>query len=106
MRRDGSRCVITNRTKPDVCHPETRVNQRVSNAVSIVGSTVRDQSGRIAESERLFTVQVESKGLGKFKAVINAQWLAICIASLSGAGECSDELDLKSALMMFMGRWA
>jgi hypothetical protein len=56
-------------------------------------ATLRDSDGRLIETGRLFTLQVATKDRDKMKAVIDAQFLAILMASFSGAGESVDDLN-------------
>ncbi|MBE3041259.1 hypothetical protein IMZ48_01465, partial [Candidatus Bathyarchaeota archaeon] len=61
--------------------------------VSTKGAIARDENGRLIESGRLLTLKVEAKDLDKAKTVIDAQWLALRMAAVSGAAEVADELD-------------
>lgn len=63
-----------------------RESFRQPNLISTKGATPRDENGRLVESGRVLTLKVETKDLDKVRTVIEAQWLAIRMAALSGAG--------------------
>lgn len=63
------------------------------NLISTKGATARDENGHLLESGRVLSLKVDSKDIDKMKVIIEAQWLAVQIAALSGAGEVADELD-------------
>lgn len=63
------------------------------NLISTKGATARDENGHLLESGRVLSLKVDPKDLDKMKAIIEAQWLVVQIAALSGAGEVADELD-------------
>ena len=60
---------------------------------STMGATARDQQGRLIESGRVFTLKVETGDLDKIKTVIDYQWLAVRMASMSGAAQVADDLE-------------
>lgn len=64
---------------------------------STKGAMARDENGRIIESGRELILKVEAKDLDKIKTIIEAQWLAIQMAALSGAAEMADDLDKRPA---------
>ncbi|KAL6851284.1 hypothetical protein ACO1O0_008412 [Amphichorda felina] len=73
---------------------EPNAVSRLPTAVSASTATVRDQSGHLVQSGRIFILKVQADDLDKTQAVIEAQWLAIQMAALSGAGEVADDLDI------------
>jgi hypothetical protein len=73
---------------------EPNAVSRLATNVSTSTATVRDQSGHLVQSGRIFTLKVEADDLHKTQTVIEAQWLALQIAALSGAGEVADDLDI------------
>lgn len=73
---------------------EPNAVSRLATNVSASTATVRDPSGHLVQSGRIFTLKVQADDLDKTKTVIEAQWLALQMAALSGADEVADDLDI------------
>lgn len=58
--------------------------------------TVMDNCGHLVETGRLLTFRARTEDLEKVKTLIEAQWLAIQMAAISGAAGAPDELQRKS----------
>lgn len=72
-----------------------RASAQQPNACSTKGAMARDENGRLIESGRELILKVEATDLDKIKTIIEAQWLAVRMAALSGAAEVADDLDTK-----------
>ena len=55
--------------------------------------TVRDEDGHLIQSGRVFRLKVRAQDVEKTETLIKAQWLALKIAAIAGAGENADDLN-------------
>lgn len=70
--------------------------ERRSTSISTKGALMKDNDGVSFENGRVITLVAESKDIPKTERAYKHQWLAIRMASLSGAGEAADDLDRES----------
>lgn len=66
--------------------------QDPGSSILVPKATVRDENGRLIETGRLFKLKVQAEDIQKTKILIDAQWLVMRMAAISGAGEAPDDL--------------
>lgn len=76
---------------------EPNLDSRQPPPKSIAGPKVivRDEDGHLIQSGRVFRLKVRAQDVEKTETLIKAQWLALKIAAIAGAGENADDLNWK-----------